>query len=261
MILLSDITANRVNVVQNDFVAGCPGPLTFLGFVGAIAKDMGVSPWAFRVMPILHDVQVSAGRTKPEFRVKSGDYAPDEITEAITAQVRFSVLIDTGDDRDESGFAPLLNNRKFGGGLAWGGKAIDCVDEGRALYRAKRGYAMVPATEAPVTAGEEGGFSDLAAFLYERSHSFRVAPASVGYRHIGKIAAPGVRAGVRSPDYPHTFSEPLTSAVQFVSVRNPEMTGLGSEDLISRMFTWSYDAAHACAHPAYTLSTQKRNLT
>lgn len=259
MILLSDITANRVNAVQNDFVAGCPGPLAFLGFVGAIAKDLGTSPWNFRVMPIFHDVQVSQGRTKPEFRVKSGEYSPDEIAEAITAQVRFSVLIDTGDDRDASTFSEVLAHRRFAGGLAWGGKAVECVDEGRALYRAKRGYAMLPVPDAPITAGEEGGFSALSAFLFERPHDFRVGAASVGYRHIGNTAAPGVRSGVRSPDHPHTFSEPLTGAVRFVSVRSPEMTGLDAEGLIDQMFAWSYDATQACAHPAYMLPTQKGN--
>lgn len=259
MILLSDITASRVSAIQNDFVAGCPGPLTFLGFVGAIAKDMGASPWDFRVMPIFHDVQVSPGRTKPEFRVKSGEYAPDEITEAITAQVRFSVLVDTGDDKDASWFQNALENRKFGGGLAWGGKAIECVDEGRALYRSKRGYAMLPLEGAPVTAGEAGGFDALSAFLFETPHAFRVGAASVGYRHIGEVSPPGHRAGVRSPNHPHTFSEPLTSAVRFISIRNPEMTELDTEGLLSRMFAWSYDATQACAHPAYMLPHAKGN--
>lgn len=61
---IKNMKASRVNLLMNDFAAGLPSPLAFIGLGDAIARRLGLNPWSARTLPILHRVDVSQGRTK-----------------------------------------------------------------------------------------------------------------------------------------------------------------------------------------------------
>ena len=86
--------ASRVNLLMNDFAAGLPSPLSFLGLADALARDLGLAAWSARILPVLHQVSVTEGRTKPEMEAKSGSFVPVETMEDLTGTVEVSILVD-----------------------------------------------------------------------------------------------------------------------------------------------------------------------
>ena len=64
--LVSALSAARVNLLMNDYASGLPSPMAFLGLGAAIAPELGADRWSVRVIPVLHSVVISSGRTKPE---------------------------------------------------------------------------------------------------------------------------------------------------------------------------------------------------
>ena len=64
---MRNLRASRVNLLMNDFAAGLPSPLSFLGLADALARDLELPPWSARTLPVLHRVEVSKGRTRPRW--------------------------------------------------------------------------------------------------------------------------------------------------------------------------------------------------
>src|ERR1700757_2700855 len=92
--LVTDLAASRVNLLMNDYASGLPSPLAFLGLGAAIAPELGAERWSVGVLPVLHEVAVSSGRTKPEMTPASGRFSPIEIVEDMIGTVRFSMVLD-----------------------------------------------------------------------------------------------------------------------------------------------------------------------
>jgi hypothetical protein len=104
--VLRNIRASRVNLIMNDFVAGLPSPLSFLGLGDLLARNLGLTPWRARVIPILHRVHISDGRTKPEMENKSGVFSPIETMEDMTGTVDISLLLHFPRCESESDLMP-----------------------------------------------------------------------------------------------------------------------------------------------------------
>ena len=117
LFLVKDLEASRVNLLMNDFAAGLPSPLAFLGLAAAIAPSLGAPRWGIGVLPILHAVHVSQGRTKAELAAKAGVYAPIEIPEDLIGSVRVSLLLDVPGCSDEHLVADALLGRRIAGGV------------------------------------------------------------------------------------------------------------------------------------------------
>ncbi|MCI4662388.1 MAG: hypothetical protein MRY63_11295 [Neomegalonema sp.] len=116
MILIAlNLRASRVNLLMNDFAAGLPSPLAFLGLAAAMAPELGAERWSIGVLPILHHVDVSEGRTKAEAAPKKGRFAPVEIVEDLTGSISVSVLFDIPDFDHDFKLKEALLGRRIGG--------------------------------------------------------------------------------------------------------------------------------------------------
>ena len=102
LFLAKKLKASRVNLLMNDFAAGLPSPLAFLGLGAAIAPALGAPRWSVGVLPILHSVDVFEGRTKAEAAParKSGVFAPIEIPEDLIGAVSVSLFLDVPECAD-----------------------------------------------------------------------------------------------------------------------------------------------------------------
>lgn len=257
MILVRNIHANRVNLSQNDVVAGLPSVSSFMGLIGGLADDLGFDRWGAKVTPIIHEVNVSDGRTKPEFIVNSGVFSPSENPEDIVGDVRFSLLVDLDDEEDLSARDVLdaLMGKRFCGGISWleRSSAAEVAADGSALSSCPRGYALFPVADAPVSDGRDGGFFAVADVAFPAEKGGRMLlPAAVGYRHIESREDAPARTGVRSAGVPHIFTCPLTGVIEAVNVRKKELSDLSREDLAERMFRWHYDRHQAVIHQSYS---------
>lgn len=97
---IRNLCASRVNLQMNDYVAGLPSPMAFLGLAESIGRDLGVDHWQAKILPILHSVHVSEGRTKPEMEPKGGVFTPIETMEDMVGTVDVSLILDLpGDPR------------------------------------------------------------------------------------------------------------------------------------------------------------------
>jgi hypothetical protein len=72
LFLAKDLKASRVNLLMNDFAAGLPSPLAFLGLGEAIGRSLGAENWTVAVIPVLHRVDVAEGRTRAEYSTRRG---------------------------------------------------------------------------------------------------------------------------------------------------------------------------------------------
>ncbi len=186
MFLVKNLRASRVNLLMNDFAAGLPSPLAFLGLAAAIAPALGKARWERRppatrrweigVLPILHRVDVSEGRTKAELSNDAGAFTPVEIPEDLTGSVTVSVLLDIPDCIDEHLIGQALLGRRMAGGPIHNAEitAAAVTADGTAFRGVDRGYAMIrtePPKSAVVATGQIDHLKALAAELYRRSRA------------------------------------------------------------------------------------------
>lgn len=263
------VMASRVNFLMSDYASGLPSPLAFLGLGAAITPRLGARRWSVGVLPVLHDVVVSSGRTKPEMAPASGRFSPIEIVEDMTGTVRFSMVLDIPGCSDEILVAEALEGRRLAGGI-FENKAIRVElvpSDGAALRRMPRGWALIRPDDPGrriVSRGDVDSLSAIADILFpaEREPGFGwPVPVAAGHFLLEDPATAPRRSGVREPDIPHVFTEPVLGVGELVSVRNRRLTDAPAEDFDGLFWRWhaegSWILGHHVYHPAPCASVQK----
>ena len=281
--VLNNIRASRVNLIMNDYAAGLPSPLSFLGLGDLLARTMRLSPWSARVIPILHRVGISEGRTKPEMgrneRRKKDEpesFVPIEMMEDLTGTVEVSLLLHLPGCESESALRSHIDGRRIAGGLIQNDKVEvhSVTPDGSAFRGLRRGYAMIRPETAErrfITSGdltpEQPGLARIAETLFpaDRPLGFGwIVPSAVGYRLLEDPETVPQRIRTRSKDIPHVFAEPVLGIAELVSVRNKRLTDLTMTGL-NALF-WSWDArgklvlGHPDYHPESTNSEQPKEV-
>jgi CRISPR-associated protein (Cas_Csy2) len=262
MILFSvqNLVASRVNLLMNDFCAGLPSPLSFLGLGAAIAPTLGAERWSVGVLPVLHRVHVSEGRTKPEASParRPDVFAPIEIPEDLVGSVTVSLLMDIPNCDDEHVVAEALAGKRIAGGPIQNEyvEVMSVPADGAAFKSISRGYAMIRTEEqvSSITAtGAIDGLSAVAEQLFlnrEPGSGWRV-PVAVGHRLLENPATAPKRRNTRDPDIPHVFAEPVVGIAELVSVRNRRLTGVNADLLPDLFWRWRAEGDWITGHRNY----------
>jgi hypothetical protein len=256
---VKNIQASRVNLLMNDFAAGLPSPLAFLGLGAAIAPALGAPRWKVAVLPVLHEVTTSTGRTKPEMTAGGGRFGPSEMPEDLHGSIRVSLLMDIpGCDSEQRLKEQLLGRRIAGGAIH--NETIEVArvtPDGSALHALPRGYAVVPPDNPAKLVVATGAIDDLGAladvlFPAERAlGSGRLVPVAVGHRLLEDPATASHRAGTRDATIPHVFTEPVVGAAELVSVRSQRLLSLSEEGLRLLLWRWTAEGEWIVGHPSY----------
>jgi len=259
--IAKELNASRVNLLMNDFAAGLPSPLAFLGLGEAIGRALGAPQWKVGVLPVLHRVDVSEGRTRPEnsTRRNSGQFAPDEIAEDLNGSVTVSLLLDVPDCSDDHLVADALLGRRISGGPIHNAqiKVEQATPDGSAFNTVNRGYAMIraePPKSAVVATGDIDDLKALASELYpaeRKPGSGWFVPVAVGHRLLENPDEVPKRKGTRDPNIPHVFTEPAVGIAELVSVRNRRLTGLNEKDFSALLWRWEAEGKWIVGHPNY----------
>ena len=268
LFLMKNIQASRVNLIMNDYAAGLPSPLSFLGLGDTLVRSMGLEPWSARAIPILHRVSVSEGRSKPEMESKFGSFEPIETMEDMTGSVDVSILLDLPGCESESLLRSQMSGRRIAGGLIQN-EEIDIAavtPDGSAFRGLRRGYAMIRPEQHErriITSGdltpEQPGLAKIAETLFpaERPPGFGwIVPASVGYRLLEDPETVPKRLRTRSKTVPHVYAEPVLGIAELVSVRNTSLTGLTPSGLHALLWSWDPRGELILGHPDYHPQTE-----
>lgn len=266
MFVVRNLRASRVNLLMNDFAAGLPSPLAFLGLGAAIAPDLGAGRWTVGVLPVLHEVHVSEGRTKPEMEPrklkgeKTLQFRPIETVEDLVGTVRVSLLLDVPGFTDEHLLQRALRGRRIAGGVieTRENQQIDVVSvtpNGDAFRRLDRGYAMIRPDAPEFAHVATGAVEDLAALARLLYHERRepgapwLVPVAVGHRLLEDPAMVPPRENTRDPSVPHVFTEPVVGVAELISVRDRRLTGLDEAGLRERFWRWTTEGDWITGHP------------
>ena len=269
-----DIRAERVNLLMNDFAAGLPSPLSFIGLSDAIVRDLGLNPWSAKVIPILHQVYTSEGRTKPEMERSSkhhGDFAPIEIAEDLIGTVKLSLLFDIPECESASDVKDCLARRRVAGGTIQNEKLrVDAVPkDGSAFHNLSRGYALVAPNEDAfdrciTSNGDASSFARILESLFpdERTQgSGWFIPVAAGYRLLEDPDQVPERIRRRDSAVPHVFAEPLLGMAELVSVRNRRLTQLTEENFSAIFWSWCVADNLVVGHQAYLSNPDHKENT
>ena len=261
--VVKNIRASRVNLIMNDYAAGLPSPLSFLGLGDLISRKLGLTSWSARAIPILHQVHVSEGRTKPEMENKSGVFEPIETMEGLTGSVELSILLHLPGCESESTLRSQMTGVRIAGGLIQDDDVgISAVTpDGSAFHGLRRGYAMIRPEQNErrfITSGDlspdQTGLRRIAEILFpaERPPGFGwLVPSAVGYRLIEDPATVPERIRTRSKAIPHVYAEPVLGIAELVSVRNSRLTGLTMSGLDDLFWSWDARGDLVLGHPSY----------
>lgn len=261
LFLVKDLRASRVNLLMNDFAAGLPSPLSFLGLAAAMAPELQPNEprWNIGVIPILHQVARSEGRTKPEAVLKGGQFSPIEILEDLIGSVRVSLLLDIPGCNDEHLIKEALVGKRIAGGPIQNSMfdVEQVTPDGSAFRGAARGYALVR-TEPPksnfVPTGEIDALKAFAEQLYPAGPALGsgwFAPVAVGYRLLEDPDQAPKRSNTRSDEVPHVFAEPAVGIAELISPRNKRLTDLTEEKLKSFFWLWKSEGEWIVGHENY----------
>lgn len=259
LFLAKDLKASRVNLLMNDLAAGLPSPLSFLGLGEAIGRALGAPSWGVGVLPILHSVYVSEGRTKAEFSKKGPNFEPIEIPEDLIGAVNVSLLLDVPECTDEHKVADVLLVRRIAGGPIENEKIVvsSVAFDGSAFNDMSRGYAMIRAEPPKSNFIATGRIDDLKALAVELYPAERApgsgwhVPVAVGHRLLEDPETVPKRANTRDPDIPHVFTEPVVGIAELVSVRNKRLIGLNEDGLRALLWRWTAVGEWIVGHPTY----------
>jgi CRISPR-associated protein (Cas_Csy2) len=256
---IKNLRASRVNLIMNDFASGLPSPLAFIGFGEAIVRRLDLEPWCAKVLPILHRVNISQGRTKPEMENKSGTFTPIETMEDMTGTVEISLLLNLPKFESKAALLNIIPELRIAGGILQDNNySIDTVPfDGSAFRGFRRGYAMIrPSLKSRcfVTTGEPSGLSEIASTLFpaERPQGYGwIVAAAVGYNLLENPENVPKRKRTRCQTVPHVFAEPVLGIAELMSVRNKFFSDLTSEGLSELLWAWSIRGNYVLGHPAY----------
>jgi hypothetical protein len=260
LFLAKKLNASRVNLLMNDFAAGLPSPLAFLGLGETIGRVLGAPHWGAGVLPILHKVDVSEGRTRAENDKKGEAFEPIEIAEDLVGSVEVSLLLAIPDCSEEHAVAEALAGRRIAGGPIHNADiTVERVTlpDGSAFSKMHRGYALIPATPPEAAVIATGAIDDLKALAAKLYPAERVpgsgwfVPVAVGHRLLEDPDKVPKRANTRDPTIPHVFVEPCVGIAELVSVRNRRLTGLTEPQLRDLLWRWTAEGEWIVAHPNY----------
>jgi len=261
MFLAKDLRASRVNLLMNDFAAGLPSPLAFLGLGEAIGRTLGAEHWKVGVLPVLHRIDVSSGRTKAEASTsrKSGVFAPIEIAEDLIGSVAVSLLLDIPDVSDEHLVAEALIGCRIAGGPIHNHQiAVDRVTpDGSCLNKLNRGYAMIRAEKPKSGAIATGAIDELQIFAAELYPTERApgmgwfVPVAVGHHLLEDPNSAPKRSNTRDPEVPHVFAEPVVGIAELVSVRSKQLIKTNANDFADLLWRWKAEGQWVVGHQNY----------
>lgn len=261
MFAVKNIVASRVNLLQNDYAAGLPSPLSFLGLADTLVRNMGLAPWSGRTLPILHWVVPSDGRTKPEMEPKGGEFSPIETMEDQVGTVEISLLVDLPGCESASKVRKAMTGRRIAGGLIQNDTIqVDAVTaDGSAFRGLRRGFAVVrPGPEHPerrrISIGDETTLSTIARTLFPAERepgSGWIVPVAAGYRLLEDPETVPQRIRTRSREVPHVFAEPVLGIAELISVRNARLTDLSEDGLDALLWSWDARNDLVLGHPDY----------
>lgn len=247
MFIARNLVADRVNLHQNAYASGLPSPLAFLGMVGAVAHDLDCDPHSVRVLPIIHQVHQSPGRTKPEQILKSRRFTNAEIIEDAIGTVEFSLAFDIPQVFNEKSVQRSLSFRRLAGGLL---RSIEFSVEitpgdAQSLSKLPRGNAFVPALNPEhrkVSRGDRASLQAVADVLYpaerEKDRGWLV-PAAVGYHLIEDPRTALPRKNTRDEITPHVFAEPVVGVAEMISVRRNEVRRADGQAFNDLFWSWA----------------------
>lgn len=240
MLIIPDLVAHRVSLIQNDYVSGLPSPFAFLGLVENAGRKARAAPWSLGVIPIIHQINESPGRTKGH-AVKSGRATKTlEIVEDIRGSVTFSLLIDLGEgDAEIDVLSRTIRQGRLAGGMIvpLSARFSPELIEAEFFRRIKRGRAVLPMRGQATWSGKgspDGWFDDAHPSDRADKPGWRV-PLAVRYDHVEEPATG--RSGTRDSRLKHAFSEPVAGVGELVSPRNERLR----DDDEVRNLMWRYD--------------------
>lgn len=254
-----NIKASRVNLLMNDFAAGLPSPLAFLGLADFLGRRLGLAPWSARVLPVMHQVYVPEGRTRPEMVNKAGVFTQIEIMEDMTGIVDLSLLIEIPGCDSETALRDAMDGSRIAGGVIQN-DTLDVAQvtaDGSALRGLRRGYAMArPDTRERlrISTGDAEGLQEIAATLFPAQRpqgSGWIVPTSVGYRLLEDPDTAPKRLNTRSNTVPHVFVEPIVGIAELISARSPRLVNLTEKALAALMWSWDARGDLVLGHADY----------
>ena len=256
------IRASNVNLIMNDYTAGLPSPLSFLGLGDLLMRRLGGDPWAARVIPILHQVVPSKGRTKPEMEPKGSIFSPVEMIENQLGYVVLSLVLDLPGVESEASVAEVLSAARIAGGSVQNRfiRVSAISPDGPGLQSVRRGVAMIPPVERPdwceISCGSTESLGRVAQIVFPAARepgSGWPIPVAAGYRLLEDPENVPSRIGVRSRDVPHVFAEPVLGVAELLSIRNPRLRQAAKDDLDRLFWRWfakdDFVVGHSVFHP------------
>ncbi|MCY4304590.1 MAG: hypothetical protein OXC62_07430 [Aestuariivita sp.] len=274
---IKNIRASRVNLLMNDYAAGIPSPLSFLGLGDSIVRDMDLLPWSAHTIPIFHEVMVSEGRTKPEMsrneRKRAGvpeSFVPIEIVEDFVGLVELSLLIDLPGCDSESDLKEVLKNKRIAGGLIqnYDEFEVSAVSKDGSAFRGlRRGYALVRPDKSEqnrlkISTGDEQSLFHIACTLFPIDPELQygwIIPVAVGYRLLENPSVVPKRSRTRCSTTPHVFVEPVLGIAELISVRNHRLINAPETDFSSLFWSWSDQDNFVLGHSVYKLGINCTN--
>ena len=259
--VIQDVSVSGVNLLMNDYVAGLPSPLSFLGFGDALMREFELEPWKARTIPILHNVMPSEGRTKPEMENKSGTFMPVETMENFVGYVQLSLIIDLpGCDSAVKLKDSVIHKRIAGGTIQNDDIRVEAVTpDGSAFRKIRRGYALLrPDKQSDgylqISTGSEESLATIAHKVFPTDRepaSGWYVPVSAGYKILEDPASVPKRIRTRNQEIPHVFAEPILGMAEIVSARNSRLTSMTEEGLDALFWQWSTQGDYVLGHVNY----------
>ena len=254
-----DLLVDRANLLMNDYAAGLPSPLAFLGLAAAAAPSLDAGRWSIGVLPVMHEVRASQGRTKPEMTPKGGSFRTTEIMEDFVGRVRVSLLLNIPGCEDPHKVGEALGGRRLAGGVIENGRIDVQVmpADGRSLAKLSRGYALVVPIRPEqrlISSGTTEGLTAIASLLYQvprEPGSGWLVPVAVGHRLLENPDVVPRRRNTRDPSVPHVFTEPVVGIAELVSVRSPRLTSLDQAGMSALLWRWCAKGEWIVGHPDY----------
>lgn len=262
LFLIKNIEVARVNLLMNDLASGLPSPLAFLGLGTSMAISLGLEErkWNVAILPVLHAVYVSEGRLVPEKYFKSGRFETDEIQEGMTGHISCSFFIDIPDCDDEKAVERAFVGKRIAGGDVQNDLSNIRVEvvasDGGSLPSLRRGYALTSPREKDfrkIAWGNPADLSAVADILFgNREKAGWHVPAAVGYKLLEDDEyQPSLKEGTRDETIPHAFCDPVVGVSELISIRNPELTALNTDEFRSLFWKWDVKGKFILGHPDY----------
>lgn len=236
--IIGPFRAQGINLSGSDFVAGLPSPSAALGFVGALARGLGVTGWQHRAILVIHDLEEHEGRARGEQNLKSGRITPLDFAESLTGRGLFTIIAEIPGSHSLSDVTSKVMRMRFSGGAIFAplGKslpqvirAVPGLDLANEVARLPRGMVLAPphgrASAALVSFGEATSLEAIAMRAYDRTQMGEggyIVPIPVGYRVHRETLQPVPPKQCRDDTTPYALVDSAVGLAEFISIRNRE---------------------------------------